>query len=144
MNIDTGTAAMIVAGLGLVLNLVVAAKSAQWGLPDRLSKMEGRIMGAVEGHRTAADQAIDKCRDEMVTRADTIRREFGETVSAMQSKISEFEKWTRDTFVRRDSFLTVTDEVKAALSERSVSVDSRFDRIENKIDKLTDHLLNNQ
>lgn len=138
---DNGTIAIGIAGVGLLLNVVVAIRSAQWGLPDRLAKMEGRIMGAVQGHRTLMDEAIGKCRDEMSTRADSIRREFGETIQAMQSKIFEFEKWTRDTFVRRDSFLKVTEDVKAALAERSVSVDSRFDRIEDKLDKLTDHLL---
>lgn len=138
---DTATIALIFAGLGLLLNVVVAIRSAQWGLPDRLAKMEGRIMAAVEGHKTAVDHELDKVRDQMTARADTIRREFGETIAAMQSKIFEFEKWTRDTFVRRDSFLTVTDEIKTALTDRSTSVDKRFDRLEDKIDKLTDQLL---
>lgn len=139
---DIATLALGIAGLGLFLNIIVAIRSAQWGLPDRLAKMEGRIMNAVEGHRTVVDQVLDKTRDEMAARADTIRREFGETIAAMQSKIFEFEKWTRDTFVRRDSFLTVTDELKSTLADRSDGVDNRFDRLEDKIDNLTDHLLN--
>lgn len=133
--------ALLIAACGLGLNIILAVRSGQWGLSDRLSSMEGKIMAAVKEHRDAVDMAVDKSRAELTEQTDKIKREFGETIKAMQSQISDFEKWTRDTFVRRDSFLKVTDEVKAALANRDDSTDKRFDRLEDKIDKLTDHLL---
>ncbi|MCW5693309.1 MAG: hypothetical protein KIT48_13190 [Pseudolabrys sp.] len=133
--------ALLIAASGLGLNILLAVRSGQWGLSDRLSSMEGKIMAAVKEHRDAVDTAVDKSRAELNEKAETIRREFGETIKALQAKISDFEKWTRDTFVRRDSFLKVTDEVKQALTDRDASADKRFDRLEDKIDKLADHLL---
>ena len=133
--------ALLIAACGLGLNILLAVRSGQWGLSDRLASMEGKIMAAVKEHRDAVDVAVDKSRQELNDRAELIRREFGETIKSMQTKISEFEKWTRDTFVRRDSFLKVTDEVKAALTERNGDADRRMDRIENKLDNLTAHLL---
>jgi hypothetical protein len=133
---DVGTAAIIVSVLTLLLNLAMSLRSSQWGLPDRLAQMEKRLMEAVEGHRTAADLEMDKLRSMIDGKADSIRREFGETVSAMQHKIHEFETWSRDNFVRRGSFEQVISRMDVAQQDRDARFEKRLDRMEGKLDAL--------
>lgn len=139
---ETAVWAVLIAALALVVNIFIGVRNGQWGLPDRLSQMEARLMKAVAGNKDALDEEVDKIVSKLDQRDGTIRREFGETVRAMQQKISDLEKYVRDTFVPKKDFFQATADIKDALKERSTTSDKRFDRIEDKIDKLTSHLLN--
>jgi Sec-independent protein translocase protein TatA len=78
--------------------------------------------------------AIEKAKDEIEQRQDRQMREVGETVSAIRQKIHDVETWSRDTFVRRDSFQSMISEVRAALVELGIRLEKRLERMEEKID----------
>jgi hypothetical protein len=131
----------ILVACGLVLNLVIALRAGQWGLPDRLAKMEAKIMAAVAGNKSALDEEIDKIVSKLDDRDGSIRREFGETVRAMQQKISDVEKYVRDTYLPKNDFTLAISDLKEALREKGRADDQRVHGIEKKIDGLTSHLL---
>jgi hypothetical protein len=78
----------------------------------------------------AADKEIDEV-------ADRVRHDFGETVSAMQAKIHEFETWSRDNFVRKESLNAMMLRFEKAQEARDERLEKRLDRIETKMDELT-------
>lgn len=66
-----------------------------------------------------------------IDRAETLRHETGEMGAALRTKIHDVEMWTRDTFVRKDSF----DMVIGRLEK---SIDKLGDKIEEKLDRLVE------
>lgn len=138
---DTGIAAVVIACLALLLNVIIAVRNSQWGLPDRLKEMETRIMAAVQQHKSAIDVAMDKLRADTTETTDTMRHDFGETAAAIREKVSEFEKWSRDNFVRETHFADVMRETREAMRANAKERDMRLDRIDASIERLTEHLL---
>lgn len=107
---------------GFVLNLIVIVGTGVW----RLSQLENSLRKSIEESRKEIDGRIDEQA-----------REFGETVQALRQKIHEFELWARDTFMRRDGFYKVKDEVTAALKEVRDELKTDLRRLEEKIDTKT-------
>ena len=97
---------------GVNLFCVDAVRAAVAELRDSINSVSKELRDLVQSSRDEIDRKIDAAAQTGAETADRVRREFGETVQAMQNKIHEFEKWSRDTFVKRDSFLHVTNEVK--------------------------------
>jgi hypothetical protein len=64
-----------------------------------------------------------------LARAETLRHETGEMGSAIRQKIHDVEMFTRDTFVRKDTF-------EAVMTRIEKSIDKLGDRLEEKIDKM--------
>lgn len=128
--------AVFVAAAAFAMNMVMNVRNGQWSMPDRLNTLEKRIMNAVSEHREHTDSVLSKTRGDLDEAMGETRREFGETVHAMQSKLQQFELWVRDNFVRSGSFLAVTKETKDALTTQNLAVEKRFDKIEAKIDLM--------
>ncbi len=100
--------AVVVALLGLAINLVVTIVGGIW----KLSRLE-------LGLRSAINEASDKTDEKIERQA----RYFGETVAAVRQKITDVEIFSRDTFVRKD--------------ELSEHLDMRLDRIEAELKRGT-------
>lgn len=77
--------------------------------------------------------AIALARDEIEAKQDSQMREIGETISAVRQKIHEIEIWSRDTFIRRDSFFQVTTDTRQAIQTLGDRLEKRLERIENKV-----------
>lgn len=115
-------AGLIFTGLGFVLNLVVIAVGGTW----KFAQLEGSLRKAIEESRKEVDDRID-----------ATSREFGETAQAVRQKVHEVELWARDTFMRRDGFYKVKEELSTEM--KSVRDELRGDlrRMEAKIDQKT-------
>jgi predicted nucleic acid-binding Zn-ribbon protein len=72
-------------------------------------------------------EAIETARDEIELKQERYVREVGESLSAIRQKIHDVETWSRDTFVRRDSFA-------AAIAELGLRIEKRIDKLEFKMD----------
>lgn len=116
----------------VLINLLVLAVGGTWVL----ARMEARQKDALAEHRQQMNNTVAEVRQQAFEQAERTRRDFGETIAAMQTKIHEFETWTRDTFVRRDSFMVVIQETKALIQVNGEKIDKRLDKIEEKIDGL--------
>jgi hypothetical protein len=123
---DSGTVVALVAVLTLVLNVCLTLYSGGWNLSSKLSDMEKRLGSAITAVKT-----------DLETRQDKAVRENGESLSALRQKIHEVEMWARDTFVRRDSFLAVVNEVKQGFNDLGKRIEQRLERMEEKIDSKT-------
>lgn len=67
-------------------------------------------------------------------RAETLRREFGETGSALRAKIHEVETWSRDNFVRNEQFDKLGDKIEAKIDRLERKIDSLISSGQNKTD----------
>lgn len=114
LTVAEGTA---IAALGL--NVVVAIV----GLTLGISRIKDAVRDEIEQHRKEFDDDLG-----------TIRREFGETGHALREKITEVELWGRDNFVKKDSFVSVTDRISREVKEFADRIDKRLERMEGKID----------
>lgn len=118
-------AKVAIAALTLLGSVICAAVLLTW----RVSQLAAQLRKEI-GDKT---KAIDM---QQVATADQMRRDFGELVRAALAKIHDFELWSRDTFVRRESFLNVTGEVKASIREQGNQTNRRLDDVNAKLDSL--------
>lgn len=109
----------IIALASLGLNLLVALAGFTIGIRRIGEKVEEKI----ESHRIIFDGEMD-----------TVRREVGEIATAIRSKIQEVELFTRDTFVRRDSFMEAMRGFGTDMRSQFDKIDARLERMEAKID----------
>lgn len=60
-------------------------------------------------------------------RADNIRHEFGETGAAIRQKVHEVETWSRDTFVRKESFEQAITRMENSMDKAVNKIDARIE-----------------
>lgn len=118
----------IFAGCALLFSIATSVL----GVLQRLSMTQMKLeLAAIE---LKLGQAITRSKEEIDERVDRQGRDFGETAAAIRQKITDVEMWTRDTFVRRDSFYKVSDEFKADVVAMGDKIEKRLERMEAKID----------
>lgn len=110
-------------------------------LQKALAAADSSLRDLIAQERAEVDRKISAARKECDTTAESARREIGETMRAMQSKIHEFEKWARDNFIRRDSFILVTRELKDGMQAQASTSDRRLNAIDSKLDRLIERLI---
>jgi hypothetical protein len=117
---------------GLLVNgITIAVK-----VTRSLSDMESRLKQSIMQQRDAIDSDIELSRRETTASVDTLRGHVGELGAALRTKIHEVETWARDTFVRRDSFQLVVQEIKSEIKQAAATSEQKLERIEQKLDKL--------
>lgn len=107
---------VLLAVAAFVVNILVIAVGGTW----RLSRMEVSLRNS-----------IARSRSEIEERQDRI---YGEAIAAVREKVREVELFCRDTFVRRDGFYKVRDEMAADIKELRTELIARLERMEAKID----------
>lgn len=107
-----------IAGFGV--NLAVIVIGGVW----KLSQLEGSLR-----------RAIEESRKELDDRFDVQTREFGETSAALRQKIHNVEIWARDTFMRRDGFYKVKDDLTAEIKTVRDELRTDLRRMEAKLDE---------
>lgn len=96
------------------------------GVAWRLSRIETNLMVAIADERKEIDAEFDRAR-----------KEAGEMGHALREKIREVELFARDTFMRRDSFYKVQEEIKAEMKALGDKLEARLERMEDKLDSKT-------
>lgn len=118
----------------LLAGFIITALGTVAGLTWKLSRVEFSLR-----------ETIQVARDEVELRQDEQVRNIGETIRGFQDhvrtvdqrltdKIREVELFCRDTFVRRDGFYKVRDEMSADLKALGDKIETRLERMEVKID----------
>lgn len=114
---------------GLTCTIVVAIIGAVWMLTNRLSAVEGELRDVLTSHRNELDAELDSAR-----------RECGEGLQAIRQKIHEFEIWSRDTYVRRDSFYKVADTFQSDMKAMGSDLKSQLEKIDGKLERLRERV----
>ena len=118
---------------GLAVNLILMAVGGTW----KLSRVEMSL-----------HKYIDQSKKDTEERVERQKREFGETVAAIRAgvnldmtairkEISEEQKFTRDTFMRRESFYKVQETLQQDFRALGAELKGRLDRLDAKIDTKT-------
>lgn len=68
-------------------------------------------------------------------------RNVGETVHGIREKIKEVELYVRDTYVRRDSWHQAMNQLQESIGKSDAAAEQRMLRIEEKIDRLGERLV---
>lgn len=111
-------ASVIFGAAGVLLtvgvNISMFIWSGAWGLSDKLSKMENRMMERIEAHRVSTTTEIEQQQNKVVQ----VERD-------LVQKIHSLETWARDAFVSNTLF---TETFR------------RFEKVLDRIDRKIDHL----
>jgi hypothetical protein len=136
MSID---AAFIGAAAGTVIAILgVIGFWIAWS--EKISKANSTAENALQTaaecdeERKELEMRINSLTSDIADVSDRIRREIGETIMAMQKKIHEFETWSRDEFVRKQSLEAMLARTEKAQELRDERLEKRLDRIEKKLD----------
>lgn len=114
--IGIGTFAMAVVGYAIKLT---------W----QVGRIEQEVRDDMDAQIDNVQRDIKTMERDSLARAETLRHETGEMGSAIRQKIHDVEMFTRDTFVRKDTF-------EAVMTRIEKSIDKLGDRLEEKIDKM--------
>ena len=106
----------------LIISTIVIIVTGVW----RLGLVRDELKDAINANRVELEHKID-------IETDTIRREFGETISALKEKLTQVELYIRDNYVSKNSFSTVLERILSELKSISDRFENRFLRMENEI-----------
>lgn len=94
----------------------------------QVSRIEQEQRDYVDAQVENLQRDISEAKASSLDRAETIRHETGEMGSALRQKIHEIEVWSRDSFVRKESFELVISRIEK-------SIEKMTDKLEDKLDK---------
>jgi septal ring factor EnvC (AmiA/AmiB activator) len=117
---------------GLLLQSVAFGVLGTWWV----STLIAAIRDEIAHERKEVDQSIADVENELRDRQERSERLIGETVAAVRQKIHEVEVFIRDTYVRRDSFLKTSEEVRESLKDFGDRIEKRIDIMDKKLDRL--------
>lgn len=113
---------LIVAIATLILSTIVILVTGTW----RLGIVRDELKDAINANRIELEKKINE-------ETDTIRKEFGETVSALKEKLTQVELYIRDNYVTKNSFNTVLERILAEIRTLSEKLDSHRLRVDAEI-----------
>ncbi len=116
-----------VAVAGFFVNLLVLVVGGTLKFASIENSLQKSFTAALTAHRREIDIEVEQ-----------VRRDVGETVSAIRQKITEIELYTRDNFVRRESFYEVTKGLADAVKTIGDKLENRMERLDGKLDRLAE------
>lgn len=99
-----------------------------------LSKMEARLtdrISQVESKNTEKLSQNESKIDDLISKQ---YHDFGESLTAIRTKITEVELYGRDNFVRREGFYAVQKQLTDDMKVLGEKLDTRLERMEDKLD----------
>lgn len=132
--INIGTAVGVVAGIGGIYGWLHTIKK---DLNESLDKKDAEVENL---EREIVDIKLNAARSEnKCTEADSVlRHEIGETGHALRSKIHEFELWTRDKYVSKETFEIVVSRIESSFREGFTRLEKTFDDTMSRLEKRMD------
>ena len=106
----------------LILSLIAMSAGGVW----QLSRVEAALR-----------KDITRSRDEIEAKQDQQMRDFSERFSGLEKKVHEVELWTANTFIRRESFYKIKDEITGEMKALGERLEARLVRMEEKLDSKT-------
>lgn len=113
---------LAVAIAALVLQGVAIIIAGVW----KLGSVRDELKDVINAHRLEVEKKIDN-------ETDQVRREVGETISALKEKVTQIELYVRDTYVSKNSFNTVLERILSELKNVSEKFENRCMKLETEI-----------
>lgn len=92
----------------------------------KLGSVRDELKDVINANRQELEKKLDE-------ETDTVRHEFGETISALREKLTQVELYIRDNYVSKNSFNTVLERILAELKSVSDRFENRFIKLETDI-----------
>lgn len=81
-------------------------------------------------------QAISGLQADSRQSVAAVHNLLGTEIKAVGDALHEHEKFTRDTFVRRESFRLIVDQFIAQMKDISSTINNRLDKFDEKLDRI--------
>lgn len=104
------------------------AVTTTWRVGRILDDRDRVIIKMMNDHELADARRFSEANENIGEMGEVLRREFGETGTALRQKMHDMETWNRDTFLRRQSFYEGTKEMASdikRLLDQVARMDSR-------------------
>lgn len=99
----------------------------------RLTRVETSIREKISSETESLNARLSAIERDQLEEIGVVRHETGEGLAAVRTKIHEIETWSRDQFVRKDSFELVVGRLEKG-------IDALGDKIERHLDKMTERI----
>lgn len=119
---------LYIAIVGLALTVVGTAVKLTWNARSLDKEIRDDLREYMDAQIDNLQRDVKTVENGSLERAEMLGRETGEMGAALRTKIHEIEVYTRDTFVRKDSFEQV-------ISRMEKSLEKMTDKLEEKLDK---------
>lgn len=116
---------------GFVFQVVATLVGGAWVLGRANARIAETFREELDKHKADTTKGLDEVNKILVENELSAERRVGEVGAALRSKITEFELFVRDHYVRRDTF-------QEMVKMMSTSVQSQFARLEASINRLSD------
>lgn len=131
-NEGDGTAwTVIVSGGAVLANLFIAGIGWVWSLGRSSKSADVKIAQRAK----VVTEELNGMERRLHADIDNSTRQFGETVSAIRTKVTEIELWNRDNFVSKGTFKAVTDEMKRSWERFEDNLNDKLEAIDKKLDR---------
>jgi len=121
----------IVSVTGIMLSVVgMAVKTTR-----AVSRAETEIRADLDAQIDNLQRDISKLERTSMERSDVMTRDFGETVAAVRQKVHDVEVFTRDTFVRKDSFEMVVGRLEKSIEKLGDKIEDKLERFVERFNK---------
>ena len=131
-NEGDGTAwTVIVSGGAVLANLFIAGIGWVWSLGRSSKNADVKIAQRAK----VVTEELNGMERRLHADIDNSTRQFGETVSAIRTKVTEIELWNRDNFVSKGTFKAVTDEMKRSWERFEDNLNDKLEAIDKKLDR---------
>jgi hypothetical protein len=102
----------------------------------RVGLLQATVLKLIQEYKDEVDKSIDDERLRTGAEFSILRREIGETMTAMRQKINEVEIWGRDNYVKKDTFNMVTDRITQSIEKLGNKIEGRIDKMDEKFDEI--------
>ena len=131
-NEGDGTAwTVIVSGGAVLANLFIAGIGWVWSLGRSSKSADVKIAQRAK----AVTEELNDMERRLHADIDNSTRQFGDTVTAIRTKVTEIELWNRDNFVSKGTFKAVTDEMKRSWERFEDNLNDKLEAIDKKLDR---------
>lgn len=119
------------------ISLIIALIGMSGGFVWKLSRVETALRHDIVASENTLRKDFGVSKDEIDKKQDIHSHDFGETITAMREKINQVELYAANTYVRRDGFYKVQEQLTTDIKVLGDKIDKRLERMEAKIDSKT-------
>lgn len=130
MTLEANTVVLL-AGLGI--NLIITAVVGTW----KLSRVELSLHKAIVAVKQEIEESVDTETNHFGEAIAGLRQGVALEFASIRKEFAEEQKYSRDTFMRRDSFYKVQEALQSDIRGLGIELKGRLERMETKIDSKT-------
>jgi len=122
----------LIALAGLFLTIAMGGGGVVW----KITRMGNEIRDHIDTETRILNSKLADIQRQQLEEVAGLRREAGESIAAIRTKVHEIETWARDEFVRKGSFETVVARMEKGIEGLGEKSERRLDKMAERIEKI--------